>query len=128
MIEPRTEGCQSSILNIVFAALSQQVLVKKENYTEQGLKPAWNELGQPRDTHLTMVAYPSDNCVYPPGERGSCLEELGRFPVAVWFWLAGQADEPEEKRRCMDAMLEIDPENTRPLLALVALRSGRTDD
>jgi hypothetical protein len=48
--------------------------------------------------------------------------------VTAWLWLAANADGFDEKRRCLEAVLEIDPDNTRPLLALVALRSGKGDE
>ena len=41
--------------------------------------------------------------------------------VAAWLWLAAEADELEEKRRCLEAVLELDPDYTSALIALAAL-------
>jgi len=34
-------------------------------------------------------------------------------PLAAhaWLWLAGQAEDIEDKRRCLEAVLQLDPEN-----------------
>lgn len=45
--------------------------------------------------------------------------------VAAPLWLAADADEREERRRCLKAALETDRDNTRALVALVALRLGK---
>ena len=29
--------------------------------------------------------------------------------ISAWFWLAAQTDELEVKRRCLEAILELDP-------------------
>jgi hypothetical protein len=31
--------------------------------------------------------------------------------IRAWFWLAAQTDDLQEKRRCLNAMLQLDPEN-----------------
>lgn len=48
--------------------------------------------------------------------------------VATWLWLAADTDDIEEKRRCLWAVLELDPENTRALLGLLALVLEEADD
>ncbi len=44
-----------------------------------------------------------------------------RLVVAAWLWLAAEADELEEKRGCLEAVLEVGPDNTSALIALAAL-------
>lgn len=48
--------------------------------------------------------------------------------TGAWLWLAADTDEPEERRRGLKAVLELDPDDTRALLALVALGSGKAND
>ena len=60
------QGCQSRVLVCVFVGLDQTAMITRQEYLEQGLKPAWYELGAPTDTHLAVIAHPSDNCVFPP--------------------------------------------------------------
>ena len=31
--------------------------------------------------------------------------------VRAWFWLAAQTDDLDEKRRCLEAILELAPDN-----------------
>lgn len=47
--------------------------------------------------------------------------------VASWLWLAADPDEFGEKRRCVEAALELDPDNTTALLAVAALRLAKPD-
>ena len=58
-------GCQSRVLVCVFVGLDQTAMITRGEYLEEGLKPAWNRLGAPLDTHLAIIAHPSDNCVFP---------------------------------------------------------------
>jgi hypothetical protein len=37
--------------------------------------------------------------------------------VAAWFWLAAEADNLEEKRHCLSAALQLEPENETATLA-----------
>lgn len=41
--------------------------------------------------------------------------------VAGWLLQAAEADEPDEKRRCLKPVLGLDPDNSRAPLALLAL-------
>lgn len=43
----------------------------------------------------------------------------------AWLWLAAQADELEDKRRCLNSVLELDPENEYATLALLVLDQRR---
>ena len=49
--------------------------------------------------------------------------------IRAWFWLAAQTDDIEEKRRCLEAVLELNAESqsARAALALLYQRevSGR---
>jgi len=47
--------------------------------------------------------------------------------LAAWFCLAAEADDTEEKRRCLNAILELDPENEPATLALLVLDQKRPD-
>jgi len=47
--------------------------------------------------------------------------------VAAWLWLAAEADDTEVKRRCLNAILELDPENEPASLALLVLDHKRPD-
>jgi hypothetical protein len=60
------EHCHGSVLVLVFVDLSQTALVTREDYLDRGIKPAWCKLRLPTNTHLGVVAHPSDNCVFPP--------------------------------------------------------------
>jgi len=31
--------------------------------------------------------------------------------IRAWLWLGAEADEVEDKRRCLNAVLQLDPEN-----------------
>jgi len=50
--------------------------------------------------------------------------------VAAWLWLAVQTDDPDEKRRCLEAVLELNPESqsARAGLALLHQREIRNLD
>ncbi|MCJ7619195.1 MAG: hypothetical protein MUP64_03120 [Anaerolineae bacterium] len=48
--------------------------------------------------------------------------------VQAWFWLAAEAHNTEEKRRCLNAILELDPENEPATLALLVLDQKRPDN
>ena len=54
----------------------------------------------------------------------------GRRPLVIraWLWLAAQANALGEKRRCLEAVLELDPENEMARLALQVMGSVRTDE
>jgi hypothetical protein len=45
--------------------------------------------------------------------------------VQDWFWLAAEAADTEEKRRCLDATLELEPENEPASTALLVLDRRR---
>jgi len=45
----------------------------------------------------------------------------------AWFWLAAEADDTEEKRRCLNAILELDPENEPASLAPLVLDQSRPE-
>jgi hypothetical protein len=59
-------GCESRVLVCVFVGLAQTAMVTREQYHEEGIKPAWYKLGGRLDTHLAVIAHPSDICVFPP--------------------------------------------------------------
>lgn len=59
-------GCQSRALVCVFVGLGQTAMITRDEYLEEGLKPTWYGLGSPLDTHLAVIAHPSDTCVFPP--------------------------------------------------------------
>jgi hypothetical protein len=44
-----------------------------------------------------------------------------------WLWLAAETENLEEKRRCLDAVLLLDPENEPASLALLALDQERPE-
>ena len=48
--------------------------------------------------------------------------------VAAWHWLAAQTDDIEEKKRCLWAVLDLDPDNMRALLGLLAFVLEEADD
>jgi len=48
--------------------------------------------------------------------------------VGAWHWLAAEADEVEEKKRCVWAILDLDPDNTRALLGVLAFVLEGTHD
>ena len=58
--------CQSRVLVCVFVEHGQKAMVTRKEYLEQGLAPAWCQLGSSLDTHLAVIAHPDDNCVFPP--------------------------------------------------------------
>lgn len=60
------QGCQSRVLVFVFVEPGQIALATRNDYLENGLKPAWWQLGLPGNTHLAVIAHSSDNCVFPP--------------------------------------------------------------
>ena len=39
--------------------------------------------------------------------------------VAAWRWLAAEADDLDEKRRCLEAILALEPDNERAYMALL---------
>jgi hypothetical protein len=45
--------------------------------------------------------------------------------VRAWLWLAAEADDIEEKRHCLNAVLQLDPENEPATLALLVLNQTR---
>lgn len=47
--------------------------------------------------------------------------------LAAWFCLAAEADDTEEKRRCLNAILEPDHNNEPASLALLALDQRRPE-
>jgi len=47
--------------------------------------------------------------------------------LQAWLWLAAEADDTEEKRRCLNAIVGLDPENEEALLALLALDRKRPE-
>jgi len=53
------------------------------------------------------------------------LRRLRPLVIRAWFWLAAQADDLEEKRRCLNAVLELDPENEPATLALLVFDQRR---
>lgn len=55
------------------------------------------------------------------GSQPTLLRGPLSLVVATWFWVAAEAGHPEEKQRCLDAVSEMGPDNTRTLLALAAL-------
>ena len=68
--------------------------------------------------------------------RDSLRTLLGRFVsrhlgrprslvIHAWLWLAAEAGDVEEKRRCLHAVLELDPENEPASLALLVLDQDR---
>jgi hypothetical protein len=55
------------------------------------------------------------------------VRHLTRSPLVVqgWLSLAAQADDVEEKRRCLNAVLQLDPENEAASVALLVLDQTR---
>lgn len=45
--------------------------------------------------------------------------------LAAWLWLAAETKNLEEKRHCLNAILELDPENEPATLALLVLDQRR---
>jgi len=45
--------------------------------------------------------------------------------IQPWLWLAAEADPLEEERRCLNAVLQLDPENEPASLALLLLDQQR---
>jgi hypothetical protein len=48
------------------------------------------------------------------------LTRPGSLVIRACFWLAAQTDDIEEKRRCLNAIFELDPENEPAHLTLPA--------
>jgi hypothetical protein len=48
--------------------------------------------------------------------------------VAAWSWLAAETDDLEEKRRCLEEVLGLDPDNESARMALLAVGSGEVDE
>lgn len=44
--------------------------------------------------------------------------------VAAYLWLAAEAEELEEKRRCLRQVLELDPTNEAPILTPLLLEQS----
>lgn len=44
------------------------------------------------------------------------------------LWLAAETDDVTDKHRCLDRVLELDPQNDTPQLALQVPQSGKPDD
>jgi len=53
------------------------------------------------------------------------VKHLRRLLAAAWLRFAAGAADLEEKRRCLDALLELDPENEAATLALLMLDQKR---
>ncbi|HUW12273.1 MAG TPA: hypothetical protein VM537_21285 [Anaerolineae bacterium] len=53
------------------------------------------------------------------------LRRLRPLVIQAWLWLAAEADGLEEKRRCLDAVLQPDPKNEPATLALLVLDQKR---
>jgi len=56
------------------------------------------------------------------------VEHLARprpLVIRAWLWLAAKADDIEEKRRCLSAILELDLENEPATLVMVTPGQGR---
>jgi hypothetical protein len=45
--------------------------------------------------------------------------------IRAWFWLAAQRENLVEKRRCLNAILELDPENEPASLVLLLFDQRR---
>jgi hypothetical protein len=45
--------------------------------------------------------------------------------IQAWLWLAAETDNLEEKRRCLKAVIQLDPENEPASLALLVLDQRR---
>lgn len=45
--------------------------------------------------------------------------------ICAWFWQAAKADDFEEKRRCLKAMLQLDPDTEPASVALFLLHQER---
>ena len=45
--------------------------------------------------------------------------------VQAWLWLAAETDDLQEKRTCLKAVLQLDPENEPASLALLLLHQKR---
>jgi hypothetical protein len=46
----------------------------------------------------------------------------------AWFWLAAEAKGIEDKRRCLNAILQLDPDNEPASLALLLLDQRRPEN
>ena len=53
------------------------------------------------------------------------LHHRHRLVVEAWLWLAAQADDIEEKHRCLNAVLRPDPDSEHASLALLILHQRR---
>jgi len=47
--------------------------------------------------------------------------------VQAWLWLAAEAGDIEDKRRCLNAILELNPDNEPASLALLVLDQRRPE-
>jgi len=45
--------------------------------------------------------------------------------IPAWLWLGAEADDLEEKRRCLEAILQLDPDNEPASVALLLLDQER---
>lgn len=45
--------------------------------------------------------------------------------IRAWFWLAAQTNDLEEKRRCLEAVLQLDPDNEPAPLELLLFDQRR---
>jgi hypothetical protein len=59
-----------------------------------------------------------------------CATSAARTPLvlAAWHWLAADADDLEEKRRCLETLLGLDPGNESARIALLAVGLGEVDE
>ena len=48
--------------------------------------------------------------------------------IRAWFWLAAEADDLEEKRRCLEQVLELNPESQSARAALALLHQRETKE
>lgn len=53
------------------------------------------------------------------------LRHFAHHAIRAWLWVAGEADTLEEKRRCLKAVLQLDPDNEPASLALLLLDQER---
>jgi hypothetical protein len=47
--------------------------------------------------------------------------------IRAWFWLAAEAQDTEDKRRCLNAILDLDPDDEPASLALLLLDQRRPE-
>jgi len=63
-----------------------------------------------------------------PALRGPTRQQFHRprsLVIRAWLWQAAEADDLEEKRRCLNEVLQLDPENEPASLALLVLDQER---